>query len=154
VEANLAEHLGGMDRLAASRATATNWITPDGYCHNTVTTPALGQDGQALEDILSTNLINMLGPEQARLVLSPFSSPNQWLSAEKVSHFLIKEPGKFELAVKPNDSGPPSVSMSWHGHLSTGGQLVEGTLPPFLEEHYLPWLERNGLTNGVFRAAP
>jgi len=110
--------------------------------------------GRDLETALSANLANMLGPEQAKLVLSPFSSANQWLSEEKVSHFLIKEKGQFELSVKPLDSGVPYVSMTWDGHISSGGPIQEGSLPPFLEETFLPWLERNGLTNGIFRSKP
>jgi RNA polymerase sigma factor (sigma-70 family) len=154
LEANLAQHLGAMDRLVASRATATNWMAADGSYHAAVSVPPLGEDGQYLENVLSANLANMLGPEQAKLVLSPFSSPNQWLSEEKVSHFLIKEKGRFELSVKPLDSGMPYVSMTWDGHISSGGPIQEGSLPPFLEETFLPWLERNGLTNGIFRSKP
>jgi hypothetical protein len=71
-----------------------------------------------------------------------------------VSHFLIKEGGKFELQVKPNDSGRPMVSTTWHGHISMGGPVDADRLPPFLAEHFLPWLEQNGLTNGVFRTWP
>jgi RNA polymerase sigma factor (sigma-70 family) len=154
VEGQLGDYLGTMDRLAASRAVQTNWVGPDGSYHNSIKVPALGQDGQLLEDALATNLVAMLGGDQAKLVMGPFSSPNQWLGAEKVSHYLITEPGEFELRVKPNDSGEPSVSMTWQRHLSTGGRLEEGSLPPFLETRYLAWLESNGLTNGVFIPAP
>jgi hypothetical protein len=154
VEANLGEHLAAMDRLASSRAINTNWIDSSGAYHNKVNIPQLGAEGQSLEETLSTNLASMLGPDQAKLVLSPFSSPNQWLSSEKVSHFLIKEAGEFELSVKPNDPGTPTISMEWQGHLGMGGPVDGERLPPFLAQRFLPWLEQNGLTNGVFAIRP
>jgi RNA polymerase sigma factor (sigma-70 family) len=154
VESQLSDHLKAMDRLASSRATATNWVDSSGTYHNTVTLPALGAEGQALEDALSTNLITSFGAEQAKLVLTPFSSPNQWLSSEKVSHFLITEGGEFELSVKPNDSGRPTVSTTWQRHLGSGGLIDAERLPPFLAERFLPWLERNGLTNATFSTIP
>jgi hypothetical protein len=152
VEAQLANHLSAIDRLAASRATVTNWVDSGGTYHNNITLPPLGAEAQALEDTLATNLVNMLGPQEAKLVLSPFSSANQWLSSEKVSHLLIKERGEFELTVKPNDSAAPSISTIWQGHLGMGGPIDAEKLPPFLAEQFIPWLEQNGLTNGVFRA--
>ena len=154
LEIQLGDHLGAMDRLAANRASVTNWVDSTGVYHNNVTLPPLGSEGQLLEDALSTNLVNRLGPEDAKLVLSPFSSPNQWLSLEKVSHYLIKERGEFELMVKPNDSGRPMVTMTWQGHLSSGGPVDADRLPPFLAEHFIPWLAQNGLTNGVFQTLP
>jgi len=110
LETQLGDHLSAMDRLAANRVSVTNWVDSTGTYHNSITIPALEAEGQSLENALSTNLVHWLGPEQAQLVLSPFSSPDQWLSLEKVSHFLIKEGGKFELQVKPNDSDRPMVS--------------------------------------------
>jgi RNA polymerase sigma factor (sigma-70 family) len=154
LEAQLGDHLGAMDRLAASRAAVTNWVDSTGTYHNHITLPPLGPDGQSLEDALATNLVNMLGPQEAKLVLSPFSSANQWLSSEKVSHYLINEPGEFELTVKLNDSAAPSISTMWQGHLGMGGPIDADRLPPFLAEQFIPWLERNGLTNGVFRTFP
>jgi hypothetical protein len=73
---------------------------------------------------------------------------------EKVSHFLIKEEGEFMLSVKPSETGAPTVSMAWQKHLATGGPLDLEHLPPFLADRFVPWLEQNGLTNGVFRTMP
>jgi RNA polymerase sigma factor (sigma-70 family) len=154
LETDLGGHLAAMDRLAANRASETNWVDANGTYHNQVKIPALEAEGQLLEDTLATNLVNMLGVQQAQLVLSPFKSPNQWLSSEKVSHFLIKEAGEFELSVRPNSSGAPSVSMVWQNHLGSGGPIDGDRLPPFLAQRYVPWLEQNGLTNGVFAIRP
>jgi hypothetical protein len=154
VESHLSDHLSAMDRLASNRAIETNWVDSFGTYYDTVRLPALGPEGQSLEDALSTNLVQMLGTQQAKAVLSPFSSPDQWLSMEKVSHFLIKEEGEFMLSVKPSETGAPTVSMAWQKHLATGGPLDLEHLPPFLADRFVPWLEQNGLTNGVFRTMP
>ena len=154
LESQLGEHLTAIDRLASSHAIETNWVDSRGTYHNSVTLAALGAEAQLLEDKLSTNLVSSLGADQAKLVLSPFSSPNQWLSSEKVSHYLIQERGDFELSVTPNDSGKPAVSMTWQGHLGTGGLIEAERLPPFLAERFVPWLERNGLTNAMFSRIP
>jgi hypothetical protein len=154
VVASLTQHLEAMDQLAAANATSTNWVATDGTYHHQVKVPPLGDVGQTLENNLATNLLTLLGPEQSQLVLSPFSSPNQWLSEEKVSHYLINEPGEFEMQVKPNNTDSPMVSLSWQYHLSTGGPVVQESMPTFLQNFFVPWLERNGLTRGVLISKP
>ncbi len=150
VESDLAEHLDYIDRLAASSASETNWASPDGTFHESVTVPALGQEAQISEDQLTTNLVSLLGPDGAKLVLRPLYSQNQWSSLERMAHDMVVQPQEFSLSVKPNPSGPPTVSYGWQFHVYSEGPIPEKSVPPFLMERFQPWLRKLGITNGVF----
>jgi hypothetical protein len=150
VEANLANYLGQIDRLAASRASETNWTSADGFSHKTVSVAALGPEGQQAEDQLATNLATMFGPDLAKLVMSPLFSPNQWLGPERISHELVGKDQDFSLAVKPSDSGPPKVTVTWARHIGYGGTVPEASVPRFLMDRYQPWLQQLGLNQNVF----
>jgi RNA polymerase sigma factor (sigma-70 family) len=150
VESELTDYLQKMDGLAASRAVETNWVTTDGYFTKQVTVPALGEEGRRFEDLLKTNLLAIVQPDQSKVVLAPLFSENQWLSAERISHALIEKEQQFRLAVKPNNLGDPLVTSTWENHLSSGGQIPENSLPAFLMARYEPWVNELGLTNGVF----
>jgi RNA polymerase sigma factor (sigma-70 family) len=150
VEFDLANHLGYIDRLAAGRTSETNWSSPDGFFHKSVTVAALGAEAQGAEDQLATNFATMLGPEAAKLVMSPLFSQNQWISPERISHAMIGESQEFILAVKPNESGPPEVRFIWENHIGSPGPISEQFVPQFLMDRYQPWLWQLGITSGVF----
>jgi len=103
---------------------------------------------------MATNLLGVVGPDALKTVLSPFTSHNQWMSAEKMLHTLISEPGIFEFKILPNDSGTPIISSTWQYHVSNGGPIDDRGLPEFVREPLMPWLEQNGLTNNIFFRFP
>jgi RNA polymerase sigma factor (sigma-70 family) len=150
VESNLGQYLSGIDRLAATKATETNWVSPDGYFHKNVTIPALGEEGQRTENDLATNLVNVLGAQQAKLVMGPLSSINQWIGPERISHALIGSAQTFRVAVRPRESDSPQVEIAWDGHLGYGGPMPEDQMPQFLMDRFQPWLQQIGVTRGVF----
>jgi RNA polymerase sigma factor (sigma-70 family) len=152
VESDLADHLDYIDRLADSSASETNWSSPDGAFHESVTVPALGQEAQISEDQLTTNLVSLLGPDGAKLVLRPLYSQNQWSSLERMAHDMVVRPQEFSLSVKPNPSGPPTVIYDWRYHVGSEGPgpIPQQFVPPFLMERFQPWLQKLGITTGVF----
>jgi hypothetical protein len=159
-ESHVSRFLQDADRLAALRAYETNlsanhWTPGEGFQSKVIAVPALGEDGQAMENVLATNLTSLLGDDGTKLALSPFSTANQSISWQYVVDKLIKSPQQFTMFVKPSQDGAsPLVNLTWEQHVSYGGTVVEGTIPQFLMEYFEPWLRQIGATNGIFTATP
>ena len=160
VESHVSRFLEDADRLAALRAYETNlaanhWSPGEGFQSKVIAVPALGEDGQAMENLLATNLTALLGDDGTKLILSPFATSNQSLSWQYVVDKLIKSPQQFAMFVKPGQDGAaPLVNVTWENHIFYGGAVVEGTIPQFLMDHFEPWLRQIGATNGIFTATP
>ena len=154
-ESHFSQYLQQVYQLASSRAyeTNSNWLPQrEGWVTKTIAVPDLGDDRERLWTSLIEPLLPMLGQER-RNHFTGFWLHSMWggvtypwmYEDEKQTR---RSSHQYIFAIKPDGTDTPQYSFLWVGNKVLQGKLpLRTSLPPFLAEHFDPWLQSLGISN-------